>query len=137
MKLTVHSIPQEALDSVWDSVECYLASGIKYANSEYSLEDIRKFLDSGQWKLFAAFCEENFVRGAAAVSFIDYPSESVAFVASIGGKFIIDSDTVSQFKDLLRGFGATRLQGAVSEPLERFYKRFEFRRKAILVEMML
>lgn len=137
MNLTVNLIPVEAIDSVWVQVEGYLASGIKYANSEYTIDDIRVFLDSGQWKLFAATCEENFVRGAAAVSFVDYPGESVAFVASIGGRFIIDDNTVSQFKDLLRGLGATRLQGAVSEPLERFYRRFEFRRKAILVEMML
>ena len=137
MKLAVHSIPLEALDSVWGSVEGYLASGLEKAKAEYTVEDIRVFLASGQWKLFAAFCEENFVRGAAAVSFIHYPKELVAFVASIGGRFIIDDNTVNQFRDLLKGFGATRLQGAVSKPLERMYKKFGFEHKAILVETML
>ena len=137
MKVTVYAVPVETLDSVWDSVEAYLASGIKYVDPEYTIEDIRKSIASGDWKLFAAICEEGFVRGACVVSFTSYPNELVAFVASIGGKFIIDDNTVSQFKDLLRGYGATRLHGAVGEPLERFYKRFGFRRKAILVETSL
>lgn len=135
MKLTVYAVPVETLDSVWGSVEGYLSSGIEKAKPDYGIADIKKEIASGLWKLFAAICEEGFVRGACAVSFTIHPQGMTAFVASIGGRFIIDDNTVSQFKDLLSGFGATRLQGAVGEPLERFYKRFGFERKAILVEM--
>ena len=69
------------------------------------------------------------------MSFISYPDNYIAFIASIGGKMLINKDYINELKDLLKSYGANRIQGYVSESIERLYKRFSFERKSIVVEM--
>ena len=137
MSLTLYSVPTGSVDSIWDKVEKFLSAGLKAGKAEYNINQLRVFLESGQWDLIIAVDDKNVAQGASAISYIHYPNSCIAHVASIGGRFIIDDNTVSQFKDLLKGKGADRIQGSVCKALERFYKRFGFERRAILVEKML
>lgn len=137
MNLTLYLVPAGHIIDVWEDVRPLLISGLENRDAEYSIDELHEFLLSGQWKLCIAADSDDKIHGAAAISFITYPNEHIAFVSSIGGRLIIDENTVTQFKTILRKLGATRLQGAVSEALARFYRRFDFERKAILVEMSL
>lgn len=137
MNLTLYAVPTGSVDSIWSMVERFLSAGLRAGKAEYNIDQLRVFVESGQWDLIIAVDDTNVAQGASAISYIRYPDSCVAHVASIGGRFIIDDNTVSQFKDLLKGKGADRIQGSVCKALERFYKRFGFERKAILVEKML
>ena len=133
--MSIYCVQQNLVSSVWDSVEQYLSEGIKDCDAEYTLPQLKTFLTSGKWKLFVAISDKDEVHGAAAVSFISYPDNYIAFIASIGGKMLINKDYINELKDLLKSYGSNRIQGYVSESIERLYKRFSFERKSIVVEM--
>ncbi len=131
----IYCIHHDLVNAVWHSVEGYLADGIAEYDAEYDLNQMKSLLVSGTWRLFAAFSDDNKVHGAAAVSFITYPNAYVAFICSIGGKMIVNKELVSQFKDLLKSYGADRIQGQVNEKNERLLKRVGFEHKSVVVEM--
>lgn len=135
MSFTLYLVPVRFIDDIWNQVKPFLADGLEGRNAEYNMEELHQFLLSGQWKLCIAADAADKIHGAAAISFITYPREHIAFVSSIGGRLIIDENTVTQFKNILRKLGATRIQGVVSESLARFNRRFGFERKTVLVEM--
>lgn len=137
MKLELLWVPAAYIDDMWYAVKPFLVDGISDCDAEYGIDDIRNALLEGQWKLCIAIDEQETICGAASVSFIGYPKEFVGFVTSIGGKILINQDTVDQLKELLRGQGATRIQGHVQEPFARMVKRYGFKKAAVLIEVKL
>jgi|APCry1669189000_1035189.scaffolds.fasta_scaffold01070_15 hypothetical protein len=131
----IYCIPNNLVDSIWDKAEPHLANGLLGSDAEYDINDVKLFLKERGWKLFAAIDDDGYVHGAAAVSFITFPNACVAHIGTIGGKMIINQNLVNQFKDLLKSYGADRIQGQVNDAIERLYKRFGFQHKSIVVEM--
>ena len=131
----IYCIHPDLVEATWDSVEGFLADGIAEYDAEYNIAQLKSLLVSGTWRLFAAIDNDNKVHGASAVSFINYPNAYVAFICSIGGKMIVNKELVSQFKDLLKSYGADRIQGQVNEKNERLLKRVGFEHKSVVVEM--
>lgn len=131
----IYCIPNNLIDSVWDNVEPFLSNGLLGSDAEYDINDVKVFLKDRGWRLFAAIDDSGFVHGAAAVSFINFPSACVAHIGTIGGKMIINKNLINQFKDLLKSYGADRIQGQVNDAIERLYKRFGFQHKSVVVEM--
>ena len=131
----IYCIHQELVEATWASVEQYLADGIAEYDAEYDIHQLKSLLISGDWRLFAAIDSNNKVHGASAVSFISYPNASVAFICSIGGKKIVNKELVRQFKDLLKSYGADRIQGQVNQKNERLLRRVGFQHKSVVVEM--
>ena len=66
------------------------------------------------------------VKGAATVSFSNRPNDRVAFITAIGGKFIIDKESVEELKQVLASVGATYIEGAVRESVERLLSQHGF-----------
>ena len=131
----IYCIHQELVEATWASVEQYLADGIAEYDAEYDIYQLKSLLISGDWRLFAAIDSNNKVHGASAVSFISYPNAYVAFICSIGGKMIVNKELVRQFKDLLKSYGADRIQGQVNQKNERLLRRVGFQYKSVVVEM--
>lgn len=131
----VYCVPHELVESVWGSVEKYLHDGIADADAEYTIDQLKTFLTSGRWKLIIALNEQDDVIGATAVSMIRYPDHCVAFLASIGGKMISNKKYIDELKELLKCYGADRIQGYVQDSVQRLYQRFDFNKKSVLVEM--
>ena len=48
---------------------------------------------------------------------------------------IVNKELVSQFKDLLKSYGADRIQGQVNEKNKRLLKRVGFEHKSVVMEM--
>ena len=131
----IYCIHQDLIEATWVSVEKYLADGIAEYDAEYDIHQLKSLLVSGSWRLFAAIDSDNKVHGASTVSFISYPNAYVAFICSIGGQMIVNKELVSQFKDLLKSYGADRIQGQVNEKNERLLKRVGFEHKSVVMEM--
>jgi hypothetical protein len=135
MTLLVQHVPQQFTAQTWPLVEEHIASANKYGGDDYTLDQIKLYVAQGQWVLLVATDENKQIHGAATVSFLTYPNDRVAFVTSIGGKLISNDDTFEQLKAVLRGMGATKIQGAARESIARLWKRYGFTERYTVVEV--
>jgi hypothetical protein len=138
MTFKVQPVPVQLVNQVWSRVEPFIKSAEeKFGGSEYTTEQIKVYLVTGQMMLLVATDENAEIHGAATVSFINYPNDRVAFVTSIGGKLVTSPETFAQMAEVFKGNGATKIQGMAKEAVARLWKRFGFEEKAILVEVKL
>jgi len=106
-------------------------------SANYNVDHIRLYVTTGAWLLVVAVDETNKVCGACTVSFINYPLHRVAFVTSIGGRLISSKDTFEQLKQILKSYGATKIQGYGRESIVRLWKRYDFEPRNTLVETLI
>jgi hypothetical protein len=133
MKL-VH-IPTHFVAQIWEKVCPFIANALEYAQDDYTIDQVRVYLSTGQWIMIVASNEINEVVGASTITFHNYPNDRVAFVTTVGGKFISDTDTYNQFKEILKGFGATKIQGAARKSIARLWRtKLGFKERHIIVE---
>jgi len=137
MTLTIQPVLPNFLHQTWDLVSSFLEDGLKWGEDDYTLDQAKVFLARGDWVLIVAADENNVVHGATAISFINMPNDRVAFVITMGGKLICNQDTYKQFSDLLKTYGATKIQGAARESIARLWKRFGFKERYRIVEAKL
>lgn len=137
MNLNIKVVYPQNFHQTWPLVENFLADALKWGEDDYTVEQAKTYLSSGQWVLLVAVDEENIIYGAAAVNFINMPNDRVAFVVAIGGKLISNKDTYEQFSTLLKGYGATKIQGAAREAIARLWTRYGFKERYRIVEAKL
>ena len=138
MTLKVQPVPVQLVNQVWSRVEPFIKSAEeKFGGSEYTTEQIKVYLVTGQMMLLVATDDNAEIHGAATVSFINYPNDRVAFVTAIGGKLVTSPETFAQMSDVFKANGATKIPGMAKEAVARLWKRFGFEEKAILVEVKL
>jgi len=134
MSLLIRHVPIQYVNQAWPLVEKYIAEAVQYGGDDYTLDQVRVYLASGQWLLVVASTEDGSIKGAATVSFSNYPNDRVAFVTFIGGRLISNQETFTQFKDLLKANGATKIQGAAREAIARLWSRYGFEERYRIVE---
>jgi hypothetical protein len=137
MNLAVKSVPITFFHQTWPLVEHFLADALKWSEDDYTVEQAKTYLARGDWLLLVAVDEENTVHGAAAVNFNNMPNDRVAFIVAIGGKLISSKDTYEQLTALLKGYGATKIQGAARESIARLWTRYGFKERYRIVEAKL
>lgn len=134
MTLEIKHVPVEYIHQVWPMVEGYLADALQYGGDDYTLDQVRAYVAGGQWLLVVAAEMDGSIKGAATISFSNYPNDRVAFITFIGGKLISNKETFAQFSNLLKAHGATKIQGAVREAIARWCQRYGFKERYIIVE---
>lgn len=133
--MIVQPVFLENVSQVWGLVEEYIAKALKFAKGDYNTEHAKVYLSNGHWQLFVAVDETNTIKGACTVEFINRPNDRVAFVTAIGGKFISDPDTFGNFKESLKQYGATKIEGAARPSIKRLWEsRLGFAEKYSIVE---
>jgi hypothetical protein len=132
----IYCVPIEAIDYVWLKVEPFFKKAVNKHNAEFSLDDLKDFVSKGQWKLFAAIENDNVI-GGAVVSFVSYPKSHVAFVTCMGGKGLVKTDNYKKFMELLKSYGADRIQGYVTNSVARLYEKVGVMRKSVMMEVCL
>jgi hypothetical protein len=135
--MNVYCVPSEAIEYVWSNVEVFFAKALKKNDPEFSLEDLKDMIFTQKWKLFAFVNDHDVVDGAAVVSFLVYPKSYVAFVSCIGGKALVNKEYYDKFMEILKSYGADRVQGYVSDAMERLYKKIGVARRTTMVEIKL
>lgn len=120
------------VNQTWPLVEDYISSALEHGQDDYTVEQVKVFVTTGQWTLLVA-TEEGQVKGAAAINFFNRPNHRVAFVVCIGGRLISNEDTFKQFKNILVMFGATYIEGAARESIARLWTRYGFTEKYRIV----
>jgi hypothetical protein len=135
MTLQIRPVMAPYVQQTWDMVKDFLDSGLKWGDDDYTLEQARLFLSRGDWLLVVAVDEQNAIHGASAVNFINMPNDRVAYVLTIGGKLISSQDTYQQFCKVVKGYGATKIQGAARESIAKLWTRYGFKERYRIVEV--
>ena len=135
MPISIQHIPVEYMAQTWPLLEKHIASAEKFGGDDYTTDQIKVYLAKGLWHLFAAVNEENVVQGAATVLFQNYPNDRVAFVTTMGGSMMVNEEVLTAFKQVLKGFGATKLQGAMRPSMVRLSEKLGFVERYAIVEV--
>lgn len=135
MNLTVRHVPLEYVHQVWPAVHTFIEEALKFGEDDYTVEQAKVYVSNGGWLLLVAADEENQIHGACVINMFNMPNSRVAFVIAIGGKLISNEDTFSQLCNVLKVFGATKIQGVARESIVRMWKRYGFRERYTLVEV--
>lgn len=139
MTLTVRPVDANFVQQVWPLVEQYIQSALEKDGTctDYNIHHIQAFLTAGQWLLLVATDEENQIRGAMTISFVNYPLHRVAFVTTTGGRFIANSELLEQLKAIAKQRGATKIQAFGRESMVRLLEKSGFEPRNTLVEVQL
>ena len=142
MSLTVRPVEVNHIQQVWPMVQSHIQESFDKGGdfpewaAGYNISHVQSFLTSGQWLLLVAVDEETMVHGAMTISFINYPLHRVAFVTSIGGKFVANPELTEQVKALVKAHGATKMQAFCRKSMVRLLSRVGFEPRNTLVEVL-
>lgn len=143
MSLTIRVVNTNYVHQTWplvkDFLEEALVKGHAFPDESrlYTTEHILQFLASGQWVLFVAVDEEAKIHGCCSVSFLNYPLHRVAFVTAYGGEFVTNEEVMDQFKQIVKSYGATKIQALCRKSMVRLLERFGFEPRNTAVEVLL
>lgn len=125
------------IHQVWDLVKPFLEKGLVRSGGEYTAEQLKVFLVTGMQRLLVAV-EDDIIKGAATIEFINYPNERVAFVTAVGGKMLSTKEVWEQFEGWCKQNGATMVRGAAFESVARLWKKaFDVEQRYVIVEKKL
>ena len=133
--MRIEAVHTDHFQLAWPLVEGFIASALEYSHGEYTVEQAKVYLSTGQWALYVAVDDAGALHGAGAVQFNNRPNDRVAFVVAIGGKMFTSKDTWQQFVGLLKARGATQVEGAARESIARLWKRYGFEEKYRIVSV--
>lgn len=135
--MKVQFVPPEFTAQTWPKVEKYFLSALRFGHGDYTIEQIRLFVNTSQWLLLVAVDDEGEIHGAATASFINYPNSRVGFITAIGGKLIANPDTFKDLCEILKSRGATKIQGMGRPSIVRLWHRLGFEPVSTMVEYKL
>jgi len=135
--LQIQLVPLSLIHKTWPLIDEYLEEALRWGEDDYTLEQVKVYITKGDWMLLVAVDEKQNIHGAAAVHIYNMPNDRVAFVVAMGGRLISSAETYEQFSNLLRSFGATKIQGVSRESVARLWQKFGFKERYILVEAKL
>lgn len=135
MALTVRKVPLKDLPNIWQQAEDLLKLALVDTDAEYSISEIKRFIDFGAWDLYIAEDKDGKLHGATAIAFSKTDSDCIAFILAIGGRLITREETFGQLKSQLFSQGVTRIHGIVNENVARLTEKIGFTKKAFLVEL--
>ncbi len=134
--MNIRQVNPSFVPQIWPKVQKFLESALEHSGGEYTADQLKVYLVQGSQSLLVA--DDGEIKGAATIQFIDYPNDRVAFITCIGGRWITGNDMFSQLCEWCRKNGATKIQGAARESVERLWRqRFGFSERYRIVEKAL
>ena len=133
--MIVQHVPVEFVAQTWPLVEKYISSAEKFGGDDYTADQIKVYLAKNLWTLLVAVDDNNQVQGAATVAFQNYPNDRIAFVTTMGGTMMVNEEVLGALKNVLKGFGATKIQGAMRPSMVRLSQKVGFVERYAIVEL--
>jgi len=130
-------VPPEYTAQTWLKVEKFFVSALKHSHGDYTIDQIRMFVNIGQWLLIVAVDDAGELHGAATASFINYPNDRVGFITAVGGKFISSKEIFKDLCEIMKSRGATKIQGMGRPSIVRLWHRLGFEPVTTMVEYKL
>lgn len=126
MIVTIRPVDVSFISQLWPTVQHYVSEslnkGLAGGSPDYTLDQVLVYLTTGQWLLLVAVDDENNIKGAMTISFINYPLNRVAFITTTGGNLIINKDTFEQLTHIAKHYGATKIQAMARPAMVRLLK---------------
>jgi hypothetical protein len=114
-------IPSDYIGQLWDEVKHYFERASVTGTNDYTVEQIKYLLVQGKQTLFVIMDDDKLI-GSFSVEFINYPNNRVMHIAAIGGKSVIEDETVNQLEDWARSQGANKIRAFAQEAQARLYR---------------
>ena len=127
--MKIQHVPTQYTAQIWDLVNEFLSESQVHSRGDYTLDQIKLFVLTGQWLLLVAVDDEQKIRGAMTVEFANRPNHRVAFITGTGGKFIINAETFKQLENVCKENGATIIECAARDSVAKLLARFGFEEK--------
>lgn len=134
--MNIRQIHPSIINQVWHVVAGYLADGLRHSGGEYDLSQVRMMLTRGEQSLLVMMNGEEVV-GAASISIENFPNARIAFIATMGGRWVLNEAGFSQLAGWASEQGCTAVRGGVRESVARLSEKSGFERKYIVVERKL
>ena len=128
------------VNQVWSQIEVYINDALMLGDAGeplYNLHHIQSYVTSGEWLLLVAIDDQNNIHGAMTISFQNFPLHRVAFITTVGGKFILTDEMYEQLQAVLKFKGATMIQAYGRPSMVRLLKRHNLKARNTLVEATL
>jgi hypothetical protein len=129
-------VPTEWTARLWPEIEQYVSMAQEFSSDEYTVDQVKTLVLTGVWHLLVA-TEENKFCGAVVMAVTNRPNDRSAFIITMGGKNILNTDGINQIKEIAVKLGATVLEGAVRESVARLAIKAGFTEKCRLIEVKL
>lgn len=134
--LSLRIVPVTHIHQTWDQVEEMLSSALVHSQGEYNIDQLKLMLAKGVQTLLVGVDEDNNIKTAISIEWINHPNDRVAFITAIGGR--TDKKGWQEFLDWVKANGGTKIQGAAYESVARLWKRqYGFENVYIIVEKKL
>jgi hypothetical protein len=133
--MIVQFVEPRFIVGIWDQVKPYIEKALVHTD-DYNADQVKVFLTTGSWSLVVAV-DAGKVYGMLTLAVENGVNHRTAMITTIGGKGIINKDVISQFLNILKASGITRMQGYARDSLVKLYQRFGLEKKANLVEFKL
>ena len=117
----------------WGNVERFIADALSHDQGEFTLEQVKVYLSTGEWTLLGVFEGEEVV-GAFVLQFVNYPNYRIAILVATGGKGIFDKELNVSFEAFVKSKGATKIRGFVRDSMVRLSNRFGYEKVYNVVE---
>lgn len=142
MTLSVYEVSGNQVHQIWPLIEHFLDDALTSSPNfpswykNYNTDQLKVFLANGAWFLYVWVDEENTIRGACTVAYLNYPLHRVAFITACGGSFITNQESFAKLKELLKAQGATKIQAYCRESAARLFGRLGFEPRTTLIETL-
>ena len=133
--MKLQHVATDLVHQVWPSIVGMVDRANEFGGDDYTTDQMKVYLATGQWTLGVFVDDKNVIRGAVSLTFINYPNDRVAFITFIGGKNIFTEDLSEQLKVFAKNFGATKLQGAVRDSVAKLAKRLGYYKRYTTIEI--
>lgn len=135
--MNVQYVPVEAIHVVWNDIAPFLGAAFEHSKGDYTLDQAKVYLSTGEWQALVALDDENKVQGAAAIHFYNRPNDRVAYIIALGGKLVTSQENVDQVKAFCASKGATAIEAAMRDATFRLWSRYGFEEKYRIVGVKL
>jgi hypothetical protein len=133
MTVAIQVVSPNYTAQLWPQVEGFIASSEKHSGGDYTLDQMRMYLNLGLWWLVVAV-EDGQIKGAMTGTFVNYPNDRIAYVTATGGEGICTEDSLNQLREILKAQGATKIQAAGREAMVRMLRGLGFTQRYAVVE---
>jgi hypothetical protein len=116
----------------WPIIERLIGPAMDFS-PDITLEDVRKAVFRELYHVVGVYRDNEMV-GAVVYKI---QQETTAFILAIGGLWIAHESGIAQFKDFLRYFGMTRMQGIARPSVARMWQRLGIRQVYTVMETQL
>jgi hypothetical protein len=110
------------IHQVWDMVAKFLQASYDSSTKDCTPDQLKSILARGEQHMFVVR-DNNIIIGAFTVCVYNVPNAKIAFTTAMGGKALLDKETISQYEAWARSQGVTKLRANAKDAQARLFQQ--------------